>query len=203
MKKILVVLMCTMTLILGACSNTNDFANNDLPITHLSGSYSIDVDDLSQIVGDADYVFVAKVNSFIETIYKDTVIIETENGTKEVSSPYSKYNIEIIDNIKGNLKKNTEIEILKNGGLSQDEESIVLSENDSLFEVGNYHIMAAYAQPDGSLLVSGPNSSLVLSAESKSEIVSLEEYKNYKKAFEKGFVSDRERFKSSYEDSIY
>lgn len=200
MKKILIVLIFLTTVILGACSNEKDLSKGDLPVTNLSGSFSIDVHDLNQIVGDADYVFVAKVNNEVETLYKDKVTIETKDGTKEVSDPYTKYSITVIDNIKGKLKKNNEFDIIKQGGISEDQKSIVLYEDDELFQVGKYHIMSAYAQPDGSLLVSGPNSSLVLTETSKDKIVSSEEYKKYKKALEREVKGDRKRFKSSHEE---
>lgn len=200
MKKILVVAMILTMVVLSACSVSNNVNKSDLPITNLSGSFSIDVNDLTQIVGDADYVFVAEVNDEVETIYKNKVTIETENGNKEVSDPYTKYTITVVDNIKGKLKKNNQFDILKAGGISQDKKSIVLYEDDELFEVGKYYIMSAYAQPDGSLLVSGPNSSLVLNETSKEKVVSSEKYKEYKKALENEVVSDRKRFKSSHEE---
>ncbi|WP_048602037.1 hypothetical protein [Rubeoparvulum massiliense] len=200
MKKFLMVLMLLTMLILGACSSNNDVSTSELPVLNMAGSFSIDVHDLTQIVGDADYVFVAKVLDEVETLYKDTVTIETSQGPKEVSDPYTKYKITVVDNIKGNIKKNTEFEILKAGGISEDHKSIVLYEEDQLFQTGKYYIMAAYAQPDGSLLVSGPNSSLALNETSKDKIVSSEEYKEYKKALENEFKSDRKRFKSIHEE---
>lgn len=200
MKKILTAVMLLTIFVLGSCSNKNDVSKNNLPITNLSGSFCIDVNDLSQIVGDADYVFVAEVKDKVETIYKNKVTIETENGTKEVSDPYTKYSITVIDNIKGKLKKNNEFLVLKAGGISQDNKSIILYQDDELLQVGKYYIISAYAQPDGTLLISGPNSSLVLNETIKDKITSSEEYKKYKKALEKEVVTDRKRFKSLYEE---
>ncbi|OEF99035.1 hypothetical protein BHF71_02260 [Vulcanibacillus modesticaldus] len=141
-------------------------------------------------------------HDFGHALYKNKVTIETKNGTKEVSDPYTKYSITIIDNMKGELKKYKEFDILKAGGISKDKKSIILYEDDELFQVGKYYIMAAYAQPDGSLLVSGPNSSLVLTETSKDKIVSSEEYKKYKNALEKVFKSDRKRYKSLFEQAL-
>ncbi|NBI29272.1 hypothetical protein [Chengkuizengella marina] len=199
MRKILFVLLLIPTLILSACYSSNEASINDLPVTKLTGSFSIDVNDLTQIVGDADYVFVAEVTDEVETLYKHPVTIETENGPKEVSDPYTKYAIQVVDNIKGKLKNNKKFDILKAGGISQDKESIVLYENDELLQVGKYYILAAYAQPDGSLLVSGPNSSSALTEMGKSKIVSSKEYKEYKEAFKNEMKSERKRFKSSHE----
>jgi len=202
MKRILTGIILAVTLVLGACSSStgSPVDKSQLPITNLAGSFSIDVENINEIVGDADYIFVAKINSEMETIYKNPVSIETESGSKEVSDPYTKYSITVIDNIKGKLKKDTEFEILKKGGITRDQKSVVLYERDQLLEVGKYHIIAGYAQPDGSLLVSGPNSSIILSATSKEEIVSSSEYKKYKKAFENEVKTERKRFKSSQEE---
>lgn len=201
MKKLLIIMLLVTTSIIGACSNENNsVSKSNLPVTNLSGSFSIDVHDINQIVGDADYVFVAKVNEEIETLYKDKVSIETDKGTKEIGDPYTKYSITVINNIKGNLKKSTSIEILKAGGIAEDKQSIVLYEEDELLQVGKYHIIAAYAQPDGSLLVSGPNSSLVLSETSEDKIISTKEYNKYLAASEQQFESKRKHFKSSYEE---
>jgi len=212
MKKIIMLVVIITILTLSACSKKSEVNKEDLPISYLTGSFSINVNDLSQIVGDADYVFVAEVADEVETLYKNTVTIETENGTKEVSDPYTKYTIKVINNIKGKLDKDIEFDILKVGGVSQDNNSIVLYEDDTLLQVGNKYIISAYAQPDGSLLVSGPNSSIDLNLTSKnniissdsnediSNIVSSDNYKEFIKAYENEVVTDRERFKSSYEE---
>lgn len=198
MKKKFAALILIATIILGGCSSQN-FSKNDLPISFLTGSYSIDVNDLSQVVGDADYVFVAEVREEVETIYKNAVMIETADGVKEISDPYTEYSIVIIDNIKGSLKKNEEFKILKHGGISNDNNSIVLYEDDSLLETNKCYIISAYAQPDGSLLISGPNSSLILEETSLSEIISSEKYKEYKNALKNEVITDRKRYKATNE----
>lgn len=198
MKKFLTGVTLLTTLILGACTNQNEVSKANLPVNTLLGVSSIDDHDLKQIVGDADYVFVAKVNDEIETLYKNKVTIE--DGTKEIGDPYTKYSVTVIDNIKGKLKKNNKFDLLQVGGISEDKKSIVVFEDDKLFQVGKYNIMAAYAQPDGSLLVGGPNSSKELTETSIDKIASSETYLAYKKAQEEQIVTDRERFKSLQEE---
>jgi len=200
-KSILIVLALLMIAIMLFAKSSIFLSESTLPLNKIAGSFSIDTDDLNQVVGDADYVFVAKVNNEIETLYKNKVTLETESGSKEVSDPYTKYSITVIDNIKGNLKKNSEINVLKAGGINEDKKSITLYNDDELLQVGKYHIMSAYAQRDGSILVSGPNSSTILSETSKSEIVSSKKYKEYKKAFKNEVKTNRKRFKSFYEDA--
>ncbi|SCP97334.1 hypothetical protein [Anaerobium acetethylicum] len=199
MRKKLNVLMFMAIVIFGGCSNEN-FSKGDLPVTYLSGSYSIDVNDLSQVIGDADYVFVAEVKEEIRTIYKNKVTIETDDGMKEISDPYTEYSIAVIDNLKGNLRKSEAFSIIKHGGISSDNLSVVLYEDDILLETNKYYIISAYAQPDGSLLISGPNSNLALEGTIISEIVSSDEYKEYENACENEVITGRIRFKATNEE---
>jgi hypothetical protein len=175
---------------------------SELPIQPMRGSFVIDVNNKKETVGLADYVFVGKVVSNKGTIYKNVVTMEDENGKpKEVGSPYTNYTIEVIDNIKGKLKKNTPLEVQKQGGVTQDNKAIYVFENDSLPEVNKYYIFLAYAQKDGSILISGPNSNTILNASDKQDIVSSAEYKAYKDAFENQITKvKRERYTSKFEE---
>ncbi len=170
--------------------------NSEIEVSLLSASFGIDVNNVNAVVGDADNVFVGYVEKLEGTEYKHPVTIETEVGTKEVSSPYTNYSITVIDNIKGKLKKN--ISVQKSGGISQDQDVYLLYEGDSLPVEGRYYIFNTYNQPDGSILISGPNSNIELNINSKSEILSSEEYKKYVEAVKNEVKSDRKRFESDY-----
>jgi len=172
--------------------------NSEIEVSPLSASFDIDVNNVNAVVGDADNVFVGYVGKLEGTEYKYPVTIETAVGTKEVSSPYTNYSITVIDNIKGKLKKNQPISVQKSGGISQDQDVYLLYEGDSLPVDGRYYIFNTYNQPDGSILISGPNSNIELNADSMSEIVSSEEYKKYVKAVKNEVKSDRKRFESDY-----
>ena len=89
MRKGIITVTILLLVTLCSCSNTIQSTSSKLPVNNVSASFSIDVNDLNQIVGDADYVFVAEVVDNIETIYKNKVNIETEAGLKEVSDPYT------------------------------------------------------------------------------------------------------------------
>ncbi len=197
-KIILFVIACTITLI--GCSDDHNTSGEDVPIQHLQPSFKVDVNDLNELVGDADYVFVGYIDELVGTVYKNPVIIETENGPKEVLDPYTEYSVTVIDNIKGSLKKDVPIPMQKTGGLSKDESMYLLYENDELPEVGEHYILVAHAQPDGSLLISGPNSSIVLDIQSQGESVVSQGYQDYKEAYKNEIKTDRERFTSKYEE---
>ena len=171
----------------------------DLPINYLHGNFSVDVDNPREIVGDADYYFVARVESIDGTEYRHAVTIETEDGFKEVSSPYTNYTITIIQNLKGLLVQDVPISILKSGGVNKDEKSITLYEQDFLPEIGQYYVISAYAQKDGSLLISGPNSNELLPDVSKSRLSHDNNYEQYQKYFDEEVAVERERYTSIYD----
>lgn len=176
----------------------------NLPVSRLHADFAINTDEPREIVGAADYYFVAMVNENVVTEYRNPVTIETENGFKEVADPYTNYSITIVKNIKGNLETDTPISITKSGGVSSDYSSLVLYENDELLEEGKHYVIAAYAQPDGSLLIVGPNSSQLIptTAATRSGVISEADYSQYEMFYaEEVVIRERTRFVSEYDVS--
>ncbi|WP_145131662.1 DUF4179 domain-containing protein [Paenibacillus sp. Y412MC10] len=177
-----------------------------LPVQQMRGSFVYDVNDKSEAVGISDYVFVGKVVSNNGTTYRDIVTVEDENGDpKEVGTPYTSYTIQVLDDIKGKLKKDVPIDILKHGGITQDKQSVFVFENDELPEADKSYIFLGYAQPDGSILISGPNSNIPLDVTetqlTKQNLNSSKEYQEYQEAFQfQDTKFKRERFTSKYEE---
>ncbi|CAM4017730.1 hypothetical protein [Saccharibacillus endophyticus] len=193
-------------------SLTVSTSQNQLPIEPIRGSFVVDIDNKNEVVGLVDYVFVARVVSEEGTIYKNVVTMEDENGeTREAGSAYTNYKIEVLDNIKGNLKKEEPFEILKQGGISLDKKTIQVFEDDYLPEVNNSYIFLGYGQEDGSILISGSNSNILVNTPDspneqsllsvEKEITASEEYKAYQDAFENQVeIVQRERFASKFEE---
>ncbi|WMM89232.1 hypothetical protein Q7C09_11455, partial [Heyndrickxia coagulans] len=77
------------------------------------------------------------------TEYKNTTQIETEEGTKEISTPYTNYKITVLENIKGELETDKPIPVQKAGGISEDGSSIVTFDDDNLPEVGQSYVFLA------------------------------------------------------------
>jgi len=147
-------------------NNNTSFGSNNIPISELHGSFSINHDNISELVGDADYVFIGQIISEDGTEYKNPVMGETEDGEEyEIASPYTNYTVSNLNNIKGELVTDTEISIQKAGGLSQDGTHYFVYEEDKLPIPRDFYIFYAYAQPDGSLLVSGPNSNMKINVQ--------------------------------------
>lgn len=170
---------------------------SDLPVYAMKADFVYDTEDINESVGIVDYVFLGEVVSEDGTTYEDVVMMEDERGKLvEEGTPYTHYSVMVKENIKGELLKEESIEITKHGGVTQDQKSVTLFEEDCLPEIGKQYIFLAYAQADGSLLISGPNSNVL--ADSKKGEVVVEEYEE---AVENEEVNvDRERFTSDYEE---
>lgn len=204
----------SLSLIVSACSNSKKDVSNvsseekkNLKVIQMDGTFAVDVDDPKETVGDADYVFIGRVDEDVDTIYKDPVTIETSDGAKEVSTPYTNYQVTVLQNLKGNLVTDTSIPIQKAGGINEDGSSVVLYEDDTLPEEGK-----SYAQDDGSLLVSGPNSNEyvegikqdVTSEKMEKGKASLNEeatevVSEYENAYENEIPTDRDRSESEFD----
>lgn len=102
------------------------------------------------------YAFIAKVNKIIKTEYRDPTEIETVadgSQTEIIYKPYTIYDITVIENLKGEIIKNTNIPIEQVGGISQDNNSIVFPTGMDFLKENYYYIMLPYAADDTNELV--------------------------------------------------
>lgn len=154
-----IILGATIVLVIGIILGIISFRNynkKENKVKYIHASYGFDVNNLNNIVSDADFVFVGKVINSAKTVYKYPVKVED----KWITSPYTYYNLQIVKNIKGNLLKGKFVKILKAGGKDKYSNAKYVYENDILPNKNGYYIFVAYVQPDGSLLVSGANSTI-------------------------------------------
>lgn len=194
-----VVAVCVISVFASSQNNVQSDLGK-IPITYLRATYAIDYSNLNEVVGDADYVFVGTVKKEETTVYKNVVSIENENGKiMEESSPYTNYKIDVLENIKGNLATEGEISIQKSGGISKDKTKYIVFEGDELPKVGKNYIFFAYAQPDGSLLLSGKVSNIDLKVDENADYENSTEYREVLKAYENQELSDRQRYTSEYD----
>lgn len=215
-KKMIPVTACLVVLaaVVGIIGNngnnrhkcTREMNSEIVKTSYMEGDFAINYNDLNQVVGSADYVFVGTVESDEGTVYKNYVTMETENGgTKEVGTPYSNYMVTVIENIKGNLITEKPVPVQKYGGLSEDGTTIYLYLGDELPMVDATYIFFAYAQQDGSLLISGPVSNIDLNKKSTNDKAGdgyykkLPEYYEILEAYENQIEEERIRFKSAYD----
>ena len=138
-----------IVLSLAGCGNKE----KEIEISEVMGCYTIDVYSYEELAGDA-----LGVDS------QWPVMKENEDGTQiELTKPYTKYSVEVIENLKGELSQEEPIIITKKGGITKDGKFCDLYESDTLPVEGNEYVFYVYAQEDGRNLVSGPNSSIPLS----------------------------------------
>ncbi|MDK2902182.1 MAG: hypothetical protein PWQ93_101 [Clostridiales bacterium] len=187
-------------------NNTVPVDISSLPIEVMEGSFVYDTDNVQEAVGMVDYVFAGNVLSNDGTHYKDIVTMEDENGRpKEVGTPYTDFTVQVLNNIKRELQTDNPIKLVKHGGVGQNQKSVFVFENDCIPKKGQTYIFLAYAQPDGSLLVSGPNSNILVNSFTKTlnseNVETTSEFKIYKSAFENEIIPvERKRYTSVYEE---
>ena len=149
--------------------------NKEIEISEGMGCYTIDVHSYEALAGNADYVMIGKVVDELGVDYKWPVMKENEDGTQtELTKPYTKYSVEVIENLKGELSQEEPITITKKGGITKDGKFCDLYESDVLPVNGNEYVFYIYAQEDGRNLVSGPNSSIPLS-DNRKELSTISE----------------------------
>ena len=96
---ILCILCCVI--VFAGCGKSNEHAKNQDSISYLHADFAIDMNNPYEVIGFSDYYFIAQVVKEEKVEYRDPVVVETKNGTKEVSTPYTHYTIRVIKNIKG------------------------------------------------------------------------------------------------------
>ena len=148
MKKsaLLGVLFCTVLSLFGCSAKTVTWNGDVEYYTHVS--MVVDETDLYAYVGVVDYVFVGTVEEIVQNVIPDE-----PGGSDE---DLSVYKIRVDENLKGELVEN--IECSKHGGLRKDGTMMLVfsdrSNDSGLPEKGSQYIFLAYAQPDGSLMLS-------------------------------------------------
>lgn len=116
-------------------------------ISHVSRNHDTSKPEIA--VNISDYVFVAKVNKILRTDYRNPVEVEIGIGQTIIQKdPYTIYEIEVIENLKGNLKTNEPIEFVQYGGINEDGESYSLLEDSSFLNVGDYYLLMVGVIPD-------------------------------------------------------
>ncbi len=152
-------LICTS---LASCSKTIDWSK--YPVETIDALYTYDINDERQAVGIVNYVFVGEVLSFDDTEYRRVTETKLPDGTvSRFGVPYSHFTVVVTQNIKGELITEQPIEVIKHGGITIDGEKLfVFSDGDTMPEVGETYVFRATAQEDGSLLVVGPKSNVLV-----------------------------------------
>lgn len=163
----------------------------ELPIDYSRASYAYDTTTPEKAMGVADYAFIGKVTGVLRTEYRFPATVYSEEGEKVVYTPYTVYSVEIIENIKGDLVKAKNIEVVQHGGITSDGEKIELMEGMKLLNVGEYYILLPYTSSDGRMGISCSTSIVPLGQLSEGEQNSISSIENIKTSINASSVEDR------------
>jgi hypothetical protein len=201
----IVTIICLLVIALTFVLISN--LNKSIPSDSIQAEYAIDVNNPAAVVGEGDYVFVGKVSKEIGTKYENYVPKEHSDGSITfIGTAYTNYQVLVIDNIKNALITDEPITISKKGGIREDGSAYDIFEDDELPEAGKYYIFIANTQSDGTLLVSGANSNILIDEPSNKlqtveAIEQTEEFKIYKDAVNNAEYFDEDILSSKYDDS--
>ena len=191
MKKIKIILVIILVLEVGVIMlNKINQSFEHLPVEKIKGSMVYDMSTKEKSIGAVDNVFVAKINNIIKTVYDENDI------------PSTIYEIEVIENIKGNLPSNKTIELTQKGGLNKDQKSYTFYENAYLLEEGQEYIILAFVPfNNGDLVIHNEHTYIKLDNNSISKKNSINIVDQYKEAYKNQIIpsSKVDNFKSKYE----
>lgn len=191
MKKIKVILIIILVLEVGVITFNKINQNLEtLPVEKIKGSMVYDMSTKEKSIGAVDNVFVAKINNIVKTVYDENDI------------PSTIYEIEVIENIKGNLPSNKTIELTQKGGLNKDQKSYTFYENAYLLEEGQEYIILAFVPfNNGDLVIHNEHTYIKLDNNSISKKNSINIVDQYKEAYKNQIIpsSKVDNFKSKYE----
>ncbi len=145
---------------------------------------AINENDLREIVGISDYVFIGCVEEIHDynskKYFRDYPEIIDYNGM-----PYTECEVRVVESIKGCLNKDTTFSLYKFGGITWSRNCILIDDDDKLPEKGNYYIFAGSCYADGTMLVGGKNKTALLEdGINETNFENSTVYKNYVEAYE-------------------
>ncbi|OJG96598.1 hypothetical protein RV18_GL002104 [Enterococcus termitis] len=185
----------------------NKAKGTEVPIYAIHADYTLDVNNPNEVVGGSDYVFVGKVIDNTGTTYKNKTPLEQEDGSiKYLGEAFTNYKIEVITNLKNKLVTSKEITLAKQGGIREDGSAYDIFEDDLLPEAGKVYIFTAYTQDDGSLLVSGANSTVSFDKQTKNidtpkELAETEEVQKYEDAVNNQISTETDNLDSVFDSN--
>lgn len=166
--------------------------NNNRTATteYVHAQLAFNPNNLEELVGFYDYVFVGKIEKEIGNIPP------IANGS---GVPSTEYQVKVLKNIKGSLMD--DIVIKKAGGYVNNKMVFYETEDkkDGFLSVGDAYIFCALAQNNGELFVDNPYAYEKLDTENIKAINESKIVNKYEEAYKNEKIDKRERFKSKYE----
>lgn len=151
-----IIIIISLIIVFSVGKNKEVFQNYNekfahLPKVDMTSSFIVDISTPENAIDYYPYAFVAKVNKVIKTDYRDPIEREiTADGseTKLIYKPYTIYDITVIENLKGEIVKDTNITIEQVGGVSQDNDYVIFPTNMEFLKENYYYILLPYSPTD-------------------------------------------------------
>ncbi len=109
-----------------------------------------DVNDKRKVAGASDYIFVAEVKKVVGTGYTD---VKYYGGFNFDDNPFTRYEIRVIENLKGELITDRDIPLTKHDGVHFFGKKVSALEGDNLPDEGECYIFLCNADEDGELVI--------------------------------------------------
>lgn len=176
-------------------------------ITYFKGCIEsvIDINNLQEIIGITDYVFVG----YVEEIYDynhDRLFHKFPKVIDYYGGPFTECKVTVTECIKGNIPVGETLSYYKVGGVTWLRTSIYLDVEESYIEEGyvdyypekgNYYIFRGIAHPDGTITGGG-----IFSTDLLEEGINATNYKQ-SKVYQKWFDAYENQIISDYDDYKY
>lgn len=154
-KKSLLLIILTAAFLVTSCGRkmTEErigeiIGTDELKSEYYFASFVINTDELSEVTTFAKYIFVGTVEEYLKTEY-------SPESDDEI---FTYYSVKVLENVKGELVQDRNIEVKKAGGITKNQDAFLLCVGDILPAVGGTYIFAAVMfESDGSIYCFGPN----------------------------------------------
>lgn len=121
-----------------------------LETRYMSAIFAVDMNNPKEVVGNATHVFVGYIRQKEETYYIGHF-------------PYTRYSVEVVDSIKGDLTVGNLVTVDKEGGIAEDKSCLILYREDILPEEGQYYVFLTRGGRNGDIYTaSGMNTTVLL-----------------------------------------
>lgn len=199
-KKILIILVSVFAVI--SILFVIWFNHKPTKITYFEGCVesAINTNDLREVVGVYDYVFVG----YVEEIYDynhDRIFHKFPKIIDYYGGPFTECKVTVTECIKGNIPVGETLSYYKVGGITALRTSIYLDatkeEGDFYPEAGKYYVFGGGAHPDGTITGGGKDST-----EPLEENYDLNNYKQ-SKVYQKWINAYENQIISDYDDYNY
>jgi hypothetical protein len=162
------------------------FNSQEPEVIYSTGISVINENNINEVIGLADYVFIAQV------------LKKGKSYEEYTAYPVTKYNLKVLENLKGTLKIKQSIDVIKDGGVTADGKYLILNEGDFMPKEGGYYIFMGAAQSNGSLFITSQTELKNIS--SKSDISLSNEVEELKEAVKNEVEFERIRYQSKHEE---